>query len=339
MAVVDLVIDLGSSFTTIFKSGEGVVLHEPSIVLVNGDILESSKIVSFGNQAKNMSGKIAEGYQLLFPIQEGAITYRKATIAMLTQYVKSVVSRNDYFFKPKIRAFVNVPCGCQSEERTLIEQVFNSVGVMEVYMLESPQFAYFGSGIPLDYKNTSFVVDIGGGLTDIAVIGEDGIISGNSYGIGGLAIDRGIIEGLETSLNIHVGMLTAETIKKEIGSLFENENNSMTVFGKNYSTGMPKNIVVSSKYVRPMIEYYYGKIADIILDILKTMPDNVLENVYKDGIILTGGGAKMQGLEYFFKKRLGATIIIPEKAEFCGIMGGASLLNNPIKLNRLLKIM
>lgn len=339
MATVDLVIDMGSSYTTIFKSGEGIVLHEPTIVLVNGDIAETSKLIAFGNQAKNMIGKLPDGYQLLFPVQEGAITYKKATMAMLTHFLKLVVDRSEYFFKPSVRAFLNVPCGCQTEERILIEQVFNNVGVKEVYLLEAPQFAFYGSGIPLDYKNISFAVDIGGGLTDIAVIGEEGIVYGNSYGIGGIAVDRGIIEGLESSLNLHVGMMTAEALKIDIGSLYENESNDITVYGKNYLTGMPKSAVVSSKYVRPMIEYYYGKIADIILDILKTMNDDILENVFKNGIILTGGGAKMQGLEYFFKKKIGTTIIIPEKPEFCTIRGGSILLNNPLKFNKLLKIM
>ncbi len=339
MATVNLIIDLGSSYTTIFKSGEGIVLHEPTLCLLSGDVVESSKIIAYGIDAKKMVGNLPEGHHLLYPIQEGAVAYRKAAMALVTHFLKKVVDRNDYFVKPKISAFVNVPCGCQQEERELIQNLFHNCGVMEVYELDSPIFAYYGSTTATENSGSQLVVDIGGGLTNIALMSEAGIDVGYSFGIGGHAIDKGIIEGLESSANVKVGILTAEQIKCEIGSLYENENNYTVVFGKNFLTGNPRSATISSKYIRSMLEYYYGKIADLIVNILKDFSDETLASIFKNGIIVTGGGAKITGLEWFLKQRLECPIIIPELPDFAATRGGAILLADPLRLNQLLKIM
>ena len=339
MATINLIIDLGSSYTTIFKSGEGIVLHEPTLCLLSGDVVDNGKIIAYGIDAKKMVGNLPEGHHLLYPIQEGAIAYRKAAMALVSYFLKKVVNRNDYFIKPKISVFVNVPCGCQQEERELIQNLFHSCGVMEVYELDAPIFAYYGSTNAMESTESQLVVDIGGGLTNIALIGANGIDVGYSFGIGGHSIDKGIVEGLESSANVKVGILTAEQIKCDIGSLYENENNYTKVFGKNFLTGNPRSATITSKYIRSMLEYYYGKIADLIINILKDFSDETLTSIFKNGIIVTGGGAKITGLEWFLKEKLECPIIIPELPDFSAIRGGAKLLSDPLKLNQLLKIM
>ena len=335
MAVVNLVIDMGSSFTTIYKEGEGIVLHEPSVVLVRGN--ESSyRMVSFGFDAFNDLPRYTDG-KLLSPIQEGAITYKKATQAMMTKYLSKVVVRSDYFFKPKVRAFVNIPCGSQREERELVRSVLYSVGIDETYMLEAPQFSAYGCGVQIGAKPRLFV-DIGGGTTDIALLNSDGIEKGASYGIGVTAIDGGIAESLESSLGVKIGHAAAEELKKEIGSLFENENLDKSVVGKNVVSGTAKNVVVTTRHIRTMIDYYYDKIASVIRSFMKELPDETLIAVAEEGIIVTGGGAAMRGLDEYLMKKLKAIVIVPERPEFSCIKGGANLLAQPRVINHLLKL-
>lgn len=335
MAKVNLVIDIGSSFTTIYKEGEGIVLHEPTVVLVRGDE-HSYRMVSFGLDAYRDLPKVTDG-KILSPVQEGAITYKKATLSMLESFISKVVIRSYYFFKPKVRAFINIPCGSSEGERALFKSVLYAAGVDETYMLDAPQFASFGTGVRIGEKPRLFV-DIGGGITDVALINSDGIQKGASYGVGVMAIDGGIVEGLESSLGVKIGHMAAEELKKEIGSLFENENLSKTVIGKNVVSGTTKNVNVTTKHVRTMIDYYYDKIASVIKSFMKELPDETLIAVAEEGIIVTGGGAAMKGLDEYLMKKLKAIVMIPEKPEFCTIKGGANLLADPKTINHLLKI-
>lgn len=335
MATVNLVIDIGSSSTTIYKEGEGIVLHEPTVVLVRGDE-HSYRIVSFGNDAFKELPKYADG-KLLSPVQEGAVTYKKATLAMLESFLSKVVVRSDYFFKPKVRAFINVPCGSREEERALFKSVLYAAGVDETYMLDAPIFAAFGTGVRIADKPRLFV-DIGGGITDVALITEDGIEKGASYGVGVMAIDGGIVESLESSLGVKIGHMAAEELKKEIGSLYENENLSKTVIGKNVVSGTTKNVVVTTKHVRTMIDYYYDKIASVVRSFMKELPDETLIAVAEDGVIVTGGGAAMKGLDEYLMKKLKSVVIVPERPEFCTVKGGANLLSDPKTINHLLKL-
>lgn len=337
MSTVNLIIDIGSSNVTIYKEGEGIVLREPSIVLIEGDE-NRYRIVDFGLKAYNRIGQLPENYKILYPVQEGAITYKKATKSMMDYFIKKVVVRSDYFFKPKVRVFLNIPCGSGKEERELFEEVMASCDVSETYQVEAPVFAAFGSNVVIT-QNPIMFVDIGGGLTDIALVSVDGIEKGVSYGIGGLAIDNGIIEGLESSLSLHVGLMTAENLKIEIGSLYENENSSVTVYGKNTISGNPKSSLVTTKHIRVMLEYYYGKIADVILNFMKDLPEETLKMIYENGILFTGGGSELRGLDTFMKKRIHTPINIPDKCGYCSVMGGAKLLAEPIKMNKILKIM
>ncbi|MBR1971633.1 MAG: rod shape-determining protein [Clostridia bacterium] len=337
MATVNLVIDIGSSLTTIYKEGEGIVLHEPSVVIITGDE-KSYKMTDFGLDAYNQIAVLQPGHKVLYPIQEGAITYKKATLKMMEYFLGKIIVRSDYFFKPKVRAFLNVPCGSGVEERKLFEEVLYAAGVDETFMLDAPIFAAYGAGIPIT-KRPELVVDIGGGIVDIALINNGGIIKGCSYGLGGIAVDNGIIEGLENSLALQVGLITSESLKKEIGSLYENENASVSVFGKNTVSGNPKSSLVTTKHVRTMIEYYYGKIADLIKAFMKDLPNDVFSQLAENGIIITGGGACMRGIETFMQNKLKTNVIVPTSCEYSSVLGGARLLANPKKLNELLGLM
>ena len=185
MATVNLVIDIGSSLTTIYKEGEGIVLHEPSVVIITGNET-SYKMTDFGLDAYNQIPVLQPGHKVLYPIQEGAITYKKATLKMMEHFLGKIIARSDYFFKPKVRAFLNVPCGSGVEERKLFEEVLYAAGVDETFMLDAPIFAAYGAGVPITSR-PELVVDIGGGIVDIALINNNGIIKGCSYGLGGIA--------------------------------------------------------------------------------------------------------------------------------------------------------
>ncbi len=338
MAIVDLIVDLGSSYTTIYKKGEGIVLHEPTLLLISGKSIENGKIIEFGQKARDLVGKLPKGSQLLYPIQEGAIAYKKATSLMLTHFISKCVRRADYFFKPKVRVFLNIPCGSLLEERHLIEDLLNSIGIQEVYLIESPIFASFGTNTPITHNNPLFIADIGGGTTDVALITPDGIEIGYSFGIGGMAMDRGIVDGLQATMNTQLGIVTAEELKKEIGSLFPNEKAEFSVFGKNTITSNPRPIVVTSKNIYPMLEYFYSKIVTVISNVLKELSVDTLDYIFENGIVLTGGGAKLPGLKEYMKKELKIPVKVCFQPEFATANGGARLLDMPEDLNRILKI-
>lgn len=337
MANVNLIMDIGSSNVTIYKEGEGIVLREPTMVLVEGNE-DKYRIVDYGINAYNRISQLPGGYRLIYPVVQGSIKYKKVARALIEHFIKKVVVRTDYFLKPRIRVFINIPCGSGKEERELFEDLLYSSMVDESYQLEAPIFATYGSDMVVT-ESPTMVVDIGGGITDVALVSSNGIEKGASYGLGGIDVDLGIIESLESSLSLSVGQITAENLKIEIGSLYENENASITVYGKNTLTGNPKSSLVTTKHLRSMLEYYYGRIGDVVLNFLKELPDQTIASVYEKGILFTGGGSQLRGLEQFLKKYTKAPIIIMERSGYASIYGGAKLLSQPKQFNRLLKIL
>lgn len=332
MAKIDLIVDIGSSNINIYKLGEGLVLREPSLV-----ILQNNKnVVAYGAKARDMLGTMPQNCQAICPIVEGSIKYPKMTVGMLDDFISRGIRRKEYFVKPKLRIYANIPCGSSREEKKIFEEILFCCGAKEVYLVESPLMALYGACQIVPTKK--YIADIGGGITDIAYVDKNKIVFGKSYGIGGFNIDQGICDCVETAYGLQVGISTAESIKLEIGTLFANEHSEVRVKGKNTLSQNPRMEDIKTDGVRGALEFFYGKIADIIMESFKSLTVEVQSQIKEEGIFVVGGGACMFGLREFLEKRLEIEVFIPEKPALCAVMGGGRLLQEEETLEEILNL-
>lgn len=332
MAKIDLIIDIGSSYINIYKEGEGLVLREPSLVVAVGN-----KNVAFGNEARKMVKNILpENCSVISPIQEGSIRYLKKAVEMLDHFISRVVKRKEYFFAPKVRIFGNIPCGAGGEEKKVFEDVLYACGAKEVYLIEAPIMALYG--VSGKTPRSKYIVDIGGGITDIAYIEEGKMLFGKSYGIGGVNMDQGIIGCVENAYSLQIGLSRAEMLKLEIGTLFQNENGVMNIDGKNPLSLMPKYMDIETEGIRGSLLFFYGKIADIILESFKNFSGEIATKIKDEGIYVVGGGAEIHGLKEFLESKLSVPVFIPEKPALSAVIGGSRLLSDKEEFDKILNI-
>ncbi len=332
MAKIDLIVDIGSSYINIYKYGEGVVLSEPSLAILSN----SGEVLALGNRAKTMQKEIPPKCIVRCPIQEGAIKSYKLATAMLREYIWRVVNIKDFFFKPKIRVFVNIPCGSSKGEKRTIEKMFYECDVNEVFLVEAPIMASYGATpiVPI----SKYVIDIGGGITNIGFIENGELLFGKSYGIGGANMDAGIVERVKNVYELEIGLTTAELLKLEIGSLYKNENNFQKVLGRHELSLNDREVEIETERIRSVLEFFYVKIAEIVLESLKLFSDGLLERIREEGILVVGGASKIHGLKEFFEERLGIPVNIPESPSLACVYGGAKLLNDVQEFHKILNI-
>lgn len=334
MAKIDLIIDIGSSYINIYKDGEGLILREPSMVVIS----KGKNIVAYGSEAKKLvlSTALPENCGVVCPIQEGSIRYLKMAVSMLDHFIARVVKRKEHFIKPKVRIFANIPCGSSADEKKIFEDVLYACGAKEVYLVESPIMALYGA-----YHKTpksKYIVDIGGGITDVAYV-QDGVMQfGKSYGIGGLNMDQGIIDCVENAYGVQISISRSEIVKLEIGTLFTNENTAISVDGKNPLSLMPKFVEIETDGIRGALTFFYGKIADIVLESFKSFSDETIAKIRQEGILVCGGGADIHGLKEFLEEKLKMPVQIPEKSALCAVLGGGRLLGDAETFNAILNI-
>lgn len=322
MSVQDLAIDLGTSYTTIYKKGAGLVLHEPTVAAISGS--ENGKNMFFGSEAKRLIGKTSENTTVVFPVFEGVIVNFNAAVGLIKNFLEKVLQKS--FFKPNIRALISCPCGLPAEEKLKLEDAATQAGIREVNIIDAPMSGALGLGVPLSGSTPVFITDIGGGTTDAAVLTLSGIITGCSVSVGGNNVDTGIIDFISQNYGLKIGLLTAEKIKTQIGSLYKNDNTSMMISGTSASTGTPESMLLTSKNINPIIEFYYDKILDVLESILNSLPPEVSAEVRAAGLYIYGGGSLVPGLDKYFYKRLQIPLAIAEEPAYCNILGCGKLL-------------
>lgn len=322
MAVHELAIDIGTSYTTIYRKGAGLVLREPTVAAVkmfNGD-----RQYFFGTEAKRLIGKTTENTTVIFPVFEGVIVNFDAVVLLIKYFISKVTEKT--FFKPRYKLLISVPCGLKAEEKLQYEKAANKAGFRDVNLVDAPLADALGLNLAMDYATPVFLADIGGGTTDVAVVTMSGIISGCSISIGGNNVDTGIIDFIADQYKIKIGLLTAEKIKVQVGSLYSNDNTSMMISGTSVLTGNPESMLLTAKNINPIIEFYYDKIIDIIESILVTLPPEVSGEVRESGIHLCGSGSLVLGLDKYIYKRLQIAAIIVDEPSYCNILGCGKLL-------------
>ena len=333
MASVLVALSIGSSMTTIYKQGEGFALSEPTLVALTNTTV-GKEIIAVGNDAKKYLSRAGENVTVTSPISEGIIVEPEIAGTMLKEFLSKVCPRR--LIKPKIRALVAVPVGLTAAEKRNFEKVCYSAGISECILIPSIVCAALGVGKDIASDYASLMVGIGGGCTDIALIGQERVINGLSIGIGGQNIDKAIEQQILTSYNLIIDEITAEKLKKEIGSLYINDFNEMKISGQDSTTRETREIVVTAMDIYPAIEHYYAKISESIASLLAVSSPEINGDIAKLGITFVGGDSKIVGIEKYFKTKLNLSVTCFNDAEDIIILGASKLLDEPSTLKHLL---
>ncbi len=307
-------IDLGTSNTIICSKGE-VILDEPSVVAINET---DGSVVAVGSEAKEMLGRTHKNLCAVCPIKEGVIANFDTTVAMLKTFLKKVTKNS--FFRPKI--VTGIPACVTEVEKRAVREAGLSAGAKEVYLIEEPMASAIGSGVEVSRPVGSMTVDIGGGLTEIAVISLGGIVVSNSVKVAGIKFDNDIIQYMKKKYNLSLGAITAEEVKIRIGSACPMKDElTMEVHGRDAVTGLPQNVSVSSAEIRDALSESLELIIDGIKSVLEQTPPELAADIYETGIVLTGGGATLRGLGKLINKNIDIPVYIAEDPEHCVAIG------------------
>jgi len=319
----DLAIDLGTANTLVFVRGKGIVINEPSVVVVRE---KDNKVLAIGREAKKMLGRTPAGVVAIRPMKDGVIADFEITKLMIQYFIKKAHNRQR-LLRPKCT--ICIPTGItQVERRAVIDSALQS-GVREVFLVEEPMAAAIGTGIPIHEASGNMVVDIGGGTTDVAVISMAGIVASKSIRVAGDEMDDVIVQYIKRKHNLLLGHATAEIIKKEIASAFPfNEEKTMEVKGRDVSTGIPKNLIINDTEIREVIREPVMAIIAAIRDVLDRTPPELGADIVDNGIVLAGGGSLLAQLDLLVTKETELPTTIPENPELCVVIGTGKVMEN-----------
>lgn len=288
----DMAVDLGTANTLVYVRGRGVVLNEPSVVAINTN---TGGILAVGAEAKRMIGRTPANIVAIRPLRDGVIADFETTERMLRYFIQKV-HKQRHFAKPRI--VVCVPSGITGVEQRAVKDAGYQAGARKVYIIEEPMAAAIGAGLPVHEPTGNMVVDIGGGTTEVAVISLGGIVTSQSIRTGGDKLDQAIITYVKKEYSLMLGERTAEDIKMAIGSAFPmpDEPNA-EIRGRDLVSGLPKTIVVSAEEIRKALEEPVNAIVDSVKTTLDKCPPELAGDIMDRGIVLTGGGALLRGLD------------------------------------------
>lgn len=292
----DMAIDLGTANTIVSVKGKGIIINEPSVVAVQNDKYGRDKILAVGQEAKQMIGKTPLNIQAVRPMQDGVIADFEMTERMIRYFIEKAHSRKS-FIRPRI--IICIPYGITQVERKAVEESAMSAGAREVFLVEEPMAAAIGAGIPVSDPSGYVVVDIGGGTTEIGVTSLGGLVLSKSIKVAGDKFDKSIIEHVRQNYNLYIGERTAENIKIEIGTAIKLDTElKIKVKGRDNS-GLLSTIELGSEGVRTAIKEPLKEIVSAVRSVLEEMPPDLAGDVVDNGVILTGGGALIRGLDEY----------------------------------------
>lgn len=325
-----IAIDLGSTNTNIYKLGEGIVLSEPSVVVC--DPSRRDKVKSVGTEAKKRLGKTVNANEVRFPIWEGQILDDKLATQMVDRFLNKI-TLSKLGFRPQV--LLSVPCGVEGGEIKRFEKVLNGAGVYNITCVESPILTALGLGVPITDSTPCFIIDVGGGTTNIAAVSLDEVIAGVNVNMGGRNIDAMIIDSIEKNYGLKIGHLTAEAIKCEIGSLFEHDSMRVDVNGRDVYTGKPRAISIGSEDIRKPIQLFFDKIFEITEMLMAKLSAEVSAEIRQSGIFFAGGSSKIPGLSDYATEKLLIRTTCFENPENATVSGGGIVAGDKHLLKKL----
>ena len=327
----DLGIDLGTANTLVYVKGKGIVVREPSVIAVNK---YTNEILAVGDEAKLMLGRTPGNIIAIRPMKDGVIADYTYTQHMLKYFIQKACG-NKSFIKPKI--IVCIPSCITEVEKRAIEDSVMQAGAKEAYLIEEPMAASMGAGLAVEEPIGTMVVDIGGGTSEVAVISLGGIVTSVSLRVAGDYFDNSIVQYIKRTQNIMIGDRTAEQIKIQIGSAYPmGEEKAMEINGRHMLTGLPKKIVITSEQIREALTEPIMMIVDCIKNTLEKTPPELAADIMERGIMITGGGAMLRGLDTLITEETGIKANIAENPLDCVTLGTAHVLD---EINSLRKVL
>ncbi len=319
----DIGIDLGTATILVYIKGQGIVLNEPSVVAKD---LDSGRILAIGEDARRMIGRTPGNIVAVRPLRDGVIADYENTEQMLRYFIEKVAGKA-LFFKPRI--MVCVPSGVTTVEKRAVLEAAIQAGAKETYLIEEPLAAALGAGLDIAEPCGAMVVDIGGGTTDVAVLSLGGIVVSSSIRIAGDMFDDSIIRYMRKEQKLMIGERTAEEIKIKIGTAFpELRKESMEVRGRDLVSGMPKTVVVTSAEIRTALAEPIGLIVDCVKNVLERTPPELASDIIDRGIVMTGGGAMLHGLDILLTKQTNIPCHLAEDPTSCVARGTGIALDS-----------
>ena len=321
----DLASDLGTANTLVYVKGKGIVLSEPSVVAVHKDSRGVKKVLAVGSEAKKMLGRTPGNIIAIRPLRDGVIADFDITEAMLRHFILMVHNRRT-LVRPRI--IVSIPSGITQVERRAVKETVESAGAREIFLIEEPMAAAIGAGLPITEPISSMVVDIGGGTTEVAVISLSGIVYAKSVRVAGDRMDEEIVQYMRRKFNLLIGERTGEIIKTTIGCAYpEKELKTVDVRGRDLISGIPKIVEINSEEVREAIMEPVSLIIDAVKDALENSPPELAGDIVDRGIMLTGGGALLRGIDLLIREETGLPVTIADDPLSAVVRGAGMALD------------
>ncbi len=316
--------DLGTANTLIYMKGEGIILNEPSVVAIDNT---TGKVIAVGREAKEYIGRTPPNISAIRPLKDGVIADFDVTKAMI-KYFLTVVRKDRKIQKPKM--VVGVPSGITMVEKKAVVDACFQVGIRDTYLIEEPMAAAIGSEMPIELPRGNMVVDIGGGTTEVAIISLAATAYSESLRVAGDEIDESIVRYLQKKHQIAIGLIAAERLKLEGASVYpaEGRGNAFSVVGKDLLTGIPKNLRITSDEIREAIEEPVSAIIDSIRRALEKLPPEFASDLNESGMVLTGGGALLGGLDHRIEKETGINVYVADDPLLSVVLGAGKALED-----------
>ena len=322
----DLAVDLGTANTLVYVKGKGIVGNEPSVVAVQEELRGPKRILAVGKEAKDMVGRTPGSIMAIRPLKDGVIADFVVAQKMLEYFIRKTHNNRKSFVRPRI--IVSVPIGITEVEKRAVKESAEAAGAREVYLMEETMSAALGAGMPITEPTGNMVVDIGGGTTGVAVISLAGIVVSKSVRVGGDKLDEAIMQYVKRNYNMLIGERTAEEVKIKLAQLYGNgEIKTMQVKGRDLRAGVPKTIDITSDEVREAMSEPIGVIVEAIKQTLERTPPELAADIVDNGIMLTGGGALLGGLDKLLMQETGLPVSVAEDPLSCVVYGSGKALD------------
>ena len=315
-------IDLGTATVLVYVQGKGIVLEEPSVVAIDTN---NDRILAVGKKAQQMLGRTPGNISAVRPLRDGVISQYEVTLCMIQHFIRSACK--NMFFPPRV--MICIPSGITEVEERAVRDAAREAGAQKVYLIEEPTAAAIGAGLDIYAPNGNMVVDIGGGTTDIAVLALGGVVVSESIKIAGDRFDEAIIRYVRRKYNVQIGERTAEAIKKRIGAVYDHPEAKMVeVKGRCLAQGLPKLVTISSKEMIEALAEPITAILDGICSVIERTPPELLGDILKNGIVMTGGGSLLYGFDQLVTRVTGVKTRVANDAVSCVAIGTGKSLDH-----------
>ncbi len=334
----DIAIDLGTANTLVYVKGEGIVIREPSVVAINQ---KTGQILAIGKEAKKMVGRTPANIVATRPLSHGVISDFEVAEQMLKYFVQKVYQEKVIF--PRPRVIIGIPCGLTEVEKRAVREAAKSAGAQKVFLIEQPMAAAIGAKLPVQEAGGNFIVDIGGGTTEIAVLSLGGIVLSKSLKVAGDKLNQDVINFVQEEYKLLIGEKTAEEAKIRLGNAYlfkrkgeKKEKREMPIRGRNLITGLPEEVVINEEDVKKAIEKSVREIVTEIKNAIEETPPELVADIMLKGIYLTGGGALLRGLDALIAKEARIPTKIVEDPLTAVVRGAGAVLENLDELEKVL---